>query len=104
MELPGADWLGLEQPQCVSCLKLNFRRRNLLNKKIAAVKATMLNAIISCQSMSERYAESFRAQPDVWENTRVRCSDLLADSLDDQTIAGIFGCSEKPRSWKTSCQ
>ena len=77
MELPGADWLGLEQPQWVSRWKLNFLRRNLLNKKIAAVTPTMLNAIISCQSMSKRYSETFRAQPDVWKTKLDNCRIAL---------------------------
>ena len=68
IELPGTNWLGLEQPQWVSRWKLNFFRRNLLPKKIAAVTATMLKAVISCQSMRKRYSETARAQPDVWKN------------------------------------
>ena len=67
MELPGAEWLGLEQPQWVSRWKLNFLRRNLLNKKTAAVTPTILSAIISCQSMRKRYSEMVEAQPDVWK-------------------------------------
>ena len=61
MEPLDADCAGLEQPQCVSRWKLNFFGRSLLSANTKAVAATMLSAIISCQSMATRYAQKFRS-------------------------------------------
>ena len=53
MVLPPLEWA--EQPQCVSCSKLNLRRRIFAHTNIPAVTATTPRAAIFCQSISLTY-------------------------------------------------
>jgi hypothetical protein len=66
IELLDSDWEGEAQPQCVSCSKLNLRRRIFVHKKTPAVAATTLRAAICCQSMLLTYPNAAAAQLDVF--------------------------------------
>jgi len=52
-----------EQPQCVSCSKLNLRRRNRPHKNNPATEATIASETACCQFMLATYAQNRFAQP-----------------------------------------